>query len=217
LAAAENRPLVAGYLAETMASLGIRLNQSYEKGNTVIHHLAKYGDEYATVLEYLIRIKQPNGCPAFDLDARNHEGRSALHEAVLQHRHNVVDISYKAVINLLVKYGANAGLSDGTSGKTPVHIAVEKRDPELLRMLLTSCPSAANSSMYNDNRPLHSAATLSGVTEQQQLEMVNILLEFGADKACRNKANKLPVELVQQGREKVKGRLQARSRQQPGT
>ena len=106
-----------------MASLGIRLNQSYEKGNTVIHHLAKYGDEYATVLEYLIRIKQPNGCPAFDLDARNHEGmtlftffadtsnRSALHEAVLQHRHNVVDISYKAVINLLVKYGANAGLS----------------------------------------------------------------------------------------------------------
>ncbi len=130
MAAAENRPLVAGYLAETMASLGIRLNQSYEKGNTVIHHLAKYGDEYATVLEYLIRIKQPNGCPAFDLDARNHEGmtlfeflpdtsnlpvgckgRSALHEAVLQHRHNVVDISYKAVINLLVKYGANAGLS----------------------------------------------------------------------------------------------------------
>ena len=74
MAAAENRPLVAGYLAETMASLGIRLNQSYEKGNTVIHHLAKYGDEYATVLEYLIRIKQPNGCPAFDLDARNHEG-----------------------------------------------------------------------------------------------------------------------------------------------
>ena len=71
-------------------------------------------------------------------------------------------------------------------------------------MLLTSCPSAANSSMYNDNRPLHSAATLSGVTEQQQLEMVNILLEFGADKACRNKANKLPVELVQQGREKVR-------------
>ena len=58
--------------------------------------------------------------------------------------------------------------------------------------------------MYNDNRPLHSAATLSGVTEQQQLEMVNILLEFGADKACRNKANKLPVELVQQGREKVR-------------
>jgi len=94
-------------------------------------------------------------------------------------------------------------LQDGTSGKTPVHITVEKRDPALLKILLKACPSAANATMYNDNRPLHSAATLSGVTEQQQLDLVKVLLEFGADKAARNKANKLPVELVKQGREKV--------------
>lgn len=57
--------------------------------------------------------------------------------------------------------------------------------------------------MYNDNRPLHSAATLTGVTENQQLELVNILLKYGADKALRNKANKLPIELVQQDRDRV--------------
>lgn len=57
--------------------------------------------------------------------------------------------------------------------------------------------------MYNDNRPLHSAATLTEVTDMQQLELVNILLKYGADKALRNKANKLPIELVQQDRDRV--------------
>lgn len=58
--------------------------------------------------------------------------------------------------------------------------------------------------MYNDNRPLHVAATLSGVTDTQQLEIVNILLKYGANKARRNKANKLPIELVQHDRDRVK-------------
>ena len=92
---------------------------------------------------------------------------------------------------------------DITSGKTPVHIAVEKRDPFLLELLLSKCPGSANAPMYNDNRPLHSAATLSEVTDIQQLELVNILLKYGADKALRNKANKLPIELVQQDRDRV--------------
>merc|ERR1711911_304903 len=33
-----------------------------------------WGDEFARVLEYLLRVKLPNGRCAFDLDARNHEG-----------------------------------------------------------------------------------------------------------------------------------------------
>jgi hypothetical protein len=130
-------------------------------------------------------------------------------------------------IQLLLEHGADAGLSvfvtlrcfffflkvkgvntlnvfqDITSGKTPVHIAVEKRDPFLLELLLSKCPGSANAPMYNDNRPLHSAATLSEVTDIQQLELVNILLKYGADKALRNKANKLPIELVQQDRDRV--------------
>lgn len=58
--------------------------------------------------------------------------------------------------------------------------------------------------MYNDNRPLHVAATLSGVTEAQQLEIVTTLLKYGANKARRNKANKLPIELVPHDRDQVK-------------
>lgn len=84
-----------------------------------------------------------------------------------------------------------------------MHIAIEKRDAALLELLVSKCPKAANAPMYNDNRPLHSAATLTGVTDAQQLELVNILLKFGADKALRNKANKLPIELVQQDRDRV--------------
>lgn len=100
---------------------------------------------------------------------------------------------------------------DITSGKTPVHIAIEKRDPALLELLLAKCPKASNAPMYNDNRPLHSAATLTGVTDAQQLELVNILLKYGADKALRNKANKLPIELVQQDRDRVRSQARTRS------
>ncbi|XP_046437513.1 uncharacterized protein LOC124188739 [Daphnia pulex] len=214
LAASERRPLVAGYLAETMSALRIPLNQTYEKGNTVIHYLAMWGDEFYEVLRYLVRVRTPDNKLAFDLNARNHTGRSALHETVmLYHPNDPIGEGFTKNIQLLLEHGADAGLSDITSGKTPVHIAVEKRDPFLLELLLSKCPGSANAPMYNDNRPLHSAATLSEVTDMQQLELVNILLKYGADKALRNKANKLPIELVQQDRDRVKAVLQARARQ----
>lgn len=214
LAASERRPLVAGYLAETMSALRIPLNQTYEKGNTVIHYLAMWGDDYNEVLRYLVRVRAVDNKLAFDLNARNHTGRSALHETVMLYQANdPIGQGFIKNIQLLLEHGADAGLSDITSGKTPVHIAIEKRDPFLLELLLSKCPGSANAPMYNDNRPLHSAATLSEVTDMQQLELVNILLKYGADKALRNKANKLPIELVQQDRDRVKAVLQARSRQ----
>ena len=74
LAASERRPLVAGYLAETMSALRIPLNQTYEKGNTLIHYLSMWGDEFNEVLRYLVRIKTPDDKMAFDLNARNHTG-----------------------------------------------------------------------------------------------------------------------------------------------
>lgn len=74
LAAIERRALVSGYLAETMCSLNIPLNQTYEKGNTIIHYLAIWGDEFNDVLRYLVRIRTADNKPAFDLNARNHTG-----------------------------------------------------------------------------------------------------------------------------------------------
>lgn len=75
LAASERRPLVAGYLAETMSALRIQLNQTYEKGNTLIHYLAIWGDEFNQVLSYLVRVRTPDDKLAFDLNARNHTGK----------------------------------------------------------------------------------------------------------------------------------------------
>ena len=75
LAASERRPLVAGYLAETMSALRIPLNQTYEKGNTIIHYLSMWGDEFFEVLRYLVRVRTPDNKLAFDLNARNHTGK----------------------------------------------------------------------------------------------------------------------------------------------
>ena len=47
------------------------------------------------------------------------------------------------------------------------------------------------------------AATLSKVTDIQQLELVNILLRYSADKAKTTQTNKLPIELVQHDRDRV--------------
>lgn len=82
MAASERRPLVAGYLAETMSALRIPLNQTYEKGNTLIHYLAIWGDDFNEVLRYLVRIRTPDDKIAFDLNARNHTG---------QHFTNLID------------------------------------------------------------------------------------------------------------------------------
>lgn len=79
LAASERRPLVAGYLAETMSALRIPLNQTYEKGNTVIHYLAMWGDDYNEVLRYLVRVRAVDNKLAFDLNARNHTGKMFIY------------------------------------------------------------------------------------------------------------------------------------------
>lgn len=57
-----------------MATLRIPLNQTYQKGNTIIHYLAMWGDECSEVLQYLVRVRTPDDKPAFDLNALNHMG-----------------------------------------------------------------------------------------------------------------------------------------------
>ena len=70
---------MAGYLAETMASLSIPLNQTYDDmGNSIIHCVATWGDNYSHVLEYLIRIGTSGTCATFDLNATNHRGFLAI-------------------------------------------------------------------------------------------------------------------------------------------
>lgn len=78
LAACERRPLVAGYLAETMAALRIPLNQLHQKGNTLVHYLAMWGDECSEVLQYLVRVRTADDRPAFDLNILNHMGNPSL-------------------------------------------------------------------------------------------------------------------------------------------
>ena len=82
LAALELRPLVAGYVAETMSSLGLSLNQTFQKGDSLIHNVVTWGDEYNQVLRYLLRVKMPDGRPAFDINARNHTGKDFSYSAI---------------------------------------------------------------------------------------------------------------------------------------
>jgi len=172
LAAWQRRALMTGYLAETMTSLSIPLDQTYDdKGNSIIHCVAIWGDHYSHVLEYLIRIATSGASGAFDLNATNHRGRTALHEAVLLFRpdchpqHSVINN-----IQLLLDYGADAGLPCGVWG----------------------------------NAPLHSTAALCDVSDAQQMALIELLLDYGADPMQRNNVQQLPFDLVPPHRHQAK-------------
>jgi len=70
-----NRPIVAGYLAETMAELSLDLGVTFKKGNTLFHYIATVGDDMTTILAYLARIKKPNGKQAVNFNVHNHNGK----------------------------------------------------------------------------------------------------------------------------------------------
>lgn len=60
-----------------MAALRITLNQTYQKGNTLVHYLAMWGDECAEVLQYLVRVRTASDKPALDLNVLNHMGNNS--------------------------------------------------------------------------------------------------------------------------------------------
>ncbi|XP_065565683.1 uncharacterized protein LOC136030556 isoform X2 [Artemia franciscana] len=216
-----NRPIVAGYLAETMAELSLDLGVTFKKGNTLFHYIATVGDDMTTILAYLARIKKPNGKQAVNFNVHNHNGRTVIHEAIMRHgtpmseeNGNRKSISCLKIIEIMCAYGADPGEGDRTSCKGAIHAALEKRDLKLLELLLSASPASANAKMYNNNTPLHYAATLPNIKEDEQFNIIRLLLEKGADKTIRNSQKKLPIELVCQEHQKVKMLLQARAKKQ---
>ena len=82
LAASQKRALMAACLAETMVKLNVSTDQEYNNnGDTLIHCVTMWGDDYSHVLEYLIRIPKladhsnQTFQTAFDLNRTNHQGR----------------------------------------------------------------------------------------------------------------------------------------------
>lgn len=84
---------------------------------------------------------------------------------------------------------AVGGLQEGTSGKTPLHLAVERRNCKAVQFLLHS-GAYVDAQMYNGCTPLHLAVG------RRDSDIAAILSHSGADTLLRNMENETAQDLA---------------------
>lgn len=117
-----------------------------------------------------------------DVDIRdNHSGLTPLFFATIN---NNIEIVVK-----LINSGADINLQDHRDGWTPLHHAVFNHRIDIVKLLLIN---GANVNMIDNYEctPLHVAVCYDK-------NVIEILLEYGADKTITNIAGKIPAELTE--------------------
>lgn len=116
-----------------------------------------------------------------DLQLQNWQGLTCLHISTLK--------GNLQLMTLLVKNGADINVQDGTSGKTPLHLAVENHDEMAVRLLLRMA-AQVDAQMYNGCTPLHLAVG------RKDAVIAAILCHSGADTLLRNMEDETAQDLA---------------------
>ncbi|NXI45151.1 IKBE inhibitor, partial [Galbula dea] len=106
-----------------------------------------------------------------DLQLQNWQGLACLHISTL--KGNI------PMMSLLLESGANIDVREGTSGKTPLHLAVECHNCRAVQFLLHK-GAYVDAQMYNGCTPLHLAVG------RRDAAVAAILSHSGADTLLRN-------------------------------
>ncbi|KAM6084794.1 LOW QUALITY PROTEIN: NF-kappa-B inhibitor epsilon [Theristicus caerulescens] len=116
-----------------------------------------------------------------DLQLQNWQGLACLHISTL--KGNI------PMMSLLLESGANIDVREGTSGKTPLHLAVECHDRSAVQFLLHK-GAYVDAQMYNGCTPLHLAVG------RKDAAIAAILSHSGADTLLRNMENETAQDLA---------------------
>lgn len=201
VAAAANQPLIV----EDLLNLGAEPNATDHQGRSVLHVAATYG--LPGVLSAVI-----NSGVQVDLEARDFEGLTPLHTAILalnmaMHPPDLCSrvLSTQArdrlaCVQMLLHMGADHTSQEIKSNKTVLHLAVQAANPTLVQLLL-ELPRGDLRAFVNmkahGNTALHMAAALPPGPPQEAI--VRRLLAAGADPTLRNLENEQPVHLLRPG------------------
>nr|XP_009918903.1 PREDICTED: NF-kappa-B inhibitor epsilon [Haliaeetus albicilla] len=93
------------------------------------------------------------------------------------------------MMSLLLESGANIDVREGTSGKTPLHLAVECHNRRAVQFLLRN-GAYVDAQMYNGCTPLHLAVG------RKDAAIAAILSHSGADTLLRNMENETAQDLA---------------------
>ncbi|KAM4796471.1 NF-kappa-B inhibitor zeta [Rhinophrynus dorsalis] len=211
VAVAANQHLIV----QDLISLGAQVSTTDCWGRTPIHVCAQKG--YYQVLQAIQKGATENN-QYIDVDAKNYEGLTALHCAVIAHNAVVHQLQSKMqnrspeteelllknkamvdTVKTLLHMGASVGAMDCKSGRTALHLASEEANLELISLFLElpTCLTFINEKAFTGNTALHVAASLQ--YRRTQLGAVRLLMRKGADPSARNLENEQPVHLVPEG------------------
>ena len=156
------------------------LNLRDDTGNTPLFAAIKYEKEdlFDLLLE---KGADPNGSGSASEKTKN---QTALYVAILQGREDL--------IQKLLDKGADPNIADST-GALPLSEAVIRRDanPSVVKMLLDKGANP-NSQEADKVTPLMYAAENNQINPQTRNEIVQLLLDKGADKKMKDKDGKPP-------------------------
>ncbi|KAK7907629.1 hypothetical protein WMY93_016241 [Mugilogobius chulae] len=165
-------------VVRSLVERGASLQLQDRDGNTALHVACQHGQTQC--VSHMTQDWSSNKLAPV-LQTHNWRGLACLHLAALYGQHEV--------LKLLRKKGAEMNVQDGTSGKTPLHLAVELHDIALVKMLL-SWGVNVDASMFNGCTPLHLAVG------RQDAAIANLLCQSGADKMLRNMEDETPLDLA---------------------
>ncbi|XP_060100729.1 NF-kappa-B inhibitor epsilon [Heteronotia binoei] len=162
---------------------GVNTALQDRNGNTPLHLACEQQSlECAQLLLELVFGKSLEPRRALqNLQLQNWQGLTCLHISTLK--------GNLQLMALLVKNGADINVQDGTSGKTPLHLAVENHDEMAVKHLL-QMGARVDALMYNGCTPLHLAVGRKDAT------IAAILCHSGADTLLRNMEDETAQDLA---------------------
>lgn len=172
LAAITKQPRVLDFLIKAGANPRLRDRH----GNTAVHTACAYGD--GVCLKALLNYNVAKTV----LNWQNYQGLTPVHLAVLA--------GSKDSLKLLNSAGAYMSAQDGTSGKTPLHHAVEQDNLPLSGFLILEANCNVDATTFDGNTPLHLAAGI-GLKGQTAL-----LVAAGADTTLHNSDEETAFDLA---------------------
>ncbi|RLW07172.1 hypothetical protein DV515_00004306 [Chloebia gouldiae] len=164
---------------------GVNPGLQDRNGNTPLHLACE--QQYLQCAQQLLKgpakpdgTTQPRGYHQ-DLQLQNWQGLACLHISTL--KGNI------PMMSLLLESGANIDVREGTSGKTPLHLAVECHNCRAVQFLLRN-GAYVDAQMYNGCTPLHLAVG------RKDAAIAAILSHSGADTLLRNMENETAQDLA---------------------